>query len=84
MRNIENRRRVLEIYGNECANKGDPRIKHTFKRRLTFHHIVFQSEGGTDEKSNLIPLCRKCHDFTHELAEGREYYLDSSGKKRRR
>jgi 5-methylcytosine-specific restriction endonuclease McrA len=33
---------------------------------LTPHHIVFQSQGGTDDLDNLITLCMKCHDDVHE------------------
>ena len=28
---------------------------------LEVHHVVFRSEGGTDNPSNLITLCSKCH-----------------------
>jgi len=29
------------------------------------HHRVFRSQGGNDEESNLILLCRICHDGIH-------------------
>ena len=29
------------------------------------HHIKYKSEGGGDEHSNLITLCRACHDLVH-------------------
>lgn len=29
------------------------------------HHIVYRSQGGTDDIENLIELCRKCHDLAH-------------------
>jgi len=29
------------------------------------HHIVFKSQGGGDEHSNLICLCRECHSRAH-------------------
>ena len=29
------------------------------------HHRVFRSQGGNDEESNLIWLCRPCHDGIH-------------------
>ena len=25
------------------------------------HHIIAVEDGGTDEPSNLMPLCRECH-----------------------
>ena len=29
------------------------------------HHIIFRSQGGSDEVENLIPLCRDCHNAVH-------------------
>ena len=29
------------------------------------HHIIFRSQCGTDEISNLIALCRGCHTLAH-------------------
>jgi len=29
------------------------------------HHVVFKSAGGEDVSSNLLTLCRKCHDDVH-------------------
>jgi cytochrome c553 len=34
-------------------------------RRLHVHHIVFRSEGGSDEAENLVTLCKTCHDKVH-------------------
>lgn len=33
--------------------------------KLEVHHIVFRSQGGTDEESNLITLCHTCHKDLH-------------------
>ena len=33
---------------------------------LHVHHIVFRSNGGSDESENLIALCRTCHDKLHK------------------
>lgn len=30
------------------------------------HHVVQRSVGGTDAKSNLKALCRRCHSFVHD------------------
>src|SRR5215469_6771597 len=35
------------------------------ERRLAVHHPVFRSEQGSDEASNLLTLCRTCHDGLH-------------------
>jgi len=29
------------------------------------HHIIYRSQGGGDEKSNLLPLCRFHHNQVH-------------------
>lgn len=36
--------------------------KHT---RLEVHHIIFRSQGGTDDENNLITLCEDCHNYVH-------------------
>ena len=33
--------------------------------KLEVHHIVFRSQGGSDEESNLITLCHTCHTALH-------------------
>lgn len=33
--------------------------------KLEVHHIVFRSQGGSDEGSNLITLCHTCHKDLH-------------------
>lgn len=37
------------------------------KGKNTLHHIKRSSEGGSDDESNLILLCRKCHDLIERL-----------------
>ncbi len=32
---------------------------------LTIHHILPKSKGGGNERSNLMILCRKCHNEVH-------------------
>jgi hypothetical protein len=34
-------------------------------RRLHVPHIVFRSQGGSDEAENLVTLCKSCHDKVH-------------------
>src|SRR5260370_35957886 len=34
-------------------------------RRLEVHHLVFRSQGGSDEEANLLTLCKTCHDRLH-------------------
>lgn len=33
--------------------------------RLEVHHIIFRSQGGTNEPKNLITLCSDCHSKLH-------------------
>ena len=34
--------------------------------KLEVHHIVFRSNGGSDEESNLVTLCHTCHTNLHK------------------
>lgn len=34
--------------------------------KLEVHHIIFRSQGGSDEANNLITLCHTCHNALHE------------------
>ena len=34
-------------------------------QRLGVHHLVFRSQSGSDEESNLLTLCQSCHDGLH-------------------
>ncbi len=36
------------------------------KVKLEVHHIIFRSNGGSDEAENLITLCKHCHDSIHD------------------
>jgi hypothetical protein len=47
-------------------------------RRLEVHHILFRSQGGSDEEANLITLCKTCHEGLHTGT----VTLQKSGKKK--
>lgn len=34
--------------------------------KLEVHHIIYRSNGGSDEESNLITLCHTCHKDLHD------------------
>lgn len=34
--------------------------------KLEVHHIIFRSQGGSDEEGNLITLCHTCHKKLHD------------------
>ena len=42
------------------------------------HHIIFRSQNGSDEESNLITLCKTCHDDLHD----EKIKLRATGKKK--
>lgn len=42
---------------------------------LHVHHIVFRSNGGSDQKDNLITLCHPCHDKLHKKKKAQEFSL---------
>ncbi len=35
------------------------------EQRLEVHHIIFRSQQGSDEQTNLLTLCKTCHDALH-------------------
>jgi len=47
-------------------------------RRLEVHHLVFRSQGGSDDETNLLTLCKTCHDGLHAGT----IILKRSGKKK--
>ena len=55
---------VLNRDNYSCQNpKCNCKIK---KPKLEVHHIIFRSNGGSDEAENLIALCKECHDGIHD------------------
>jgi hypothetical protein len=48
------------------------------EKRLEVHHVVFRSQGGSDEERNLLTLCKTCHDALH----AGEVLLKRVGKKK--
>ncbi|EFH89494.1 RNA-guided endonuclease IscB [Ktedonobacter racemifer] len=34
-------------------------------QQLEVHHLVFRSQNGSDEETNLVTLCKTCHDSLH-------------------
>lgn len=35
-------------------------------RKLEVHHIIYKSNGGSDDEKNLITLCQSCHKDIHD------------------
>jgi hypothetical protein len=47
-------------------------------KRLDVHHIVFKTNGGSDEEKNLVVLCKTCHVDLHNG----KFTLQLTGKKK--
>ena len=61
-------KQVLSRDGYKCRS--------CFSRNsLHVHHIIFRSQQGTDETSNLITLCSSCHDGVHKDVKDGQYGL---------
>lgn len=54
----------LRDQGRCQARQGSGEICSS-QRYLDLHHLVQVSQGGKDEVSNLITLCRSCHQLWH-------------------
>ena len=50
----ETRRFIIERAGGKCEYCG--------KRGEDIHYIKYRSNGGDNNKNNLILLCRRCHN----------------------
>lgn len=59
------RKKVLERDNYKCVKCGQPAQE--------VHHLIPLSKGGTTTLSNLISLCKDCHDRQH-------FHLRNRGK----
>jgi len=66
---LEVRTAVLKRDGYRCVNCGQTGTE------LHVHHIISRSVGGTNDLSNLVTLCEKCHSIQdvkgHKLIQKR-------------
>ena len=49
---------LVEEKGNKCANCGS-------NLDVDYHHVVPLALGGTNRRSNIVPLCYSCHKKAH-------------------
>lgn len=63
---------VSDKYGNRCANCGAT-------ENIQYHHIVPLHMGGTNNPSNIIPLCTICHKKVHGASAERKYKAAQNG-----
>ncbi|MBN8411128.1 HNH endonuclease [Halomonas litopenaei] len=54
----ERRQVLIDINGRACSHCGT-------RSNLHVHHVKPLSKGGSNELSNLIILCEKCHSGVH-------------------
>ncbi len=63
---------IPEEVRREVWERCHGRCEYCGKKAVDPHHIVPRSQNGSNEKENLIALCRKCHDtpkIKQEIAE---------------
>lgn len=58
-------KRLVDQTAIERVRVRDPYCQVCGQRRTDIHHITSRGSGGADEDSNLIGLCRICHNKTH-------------------
>lgn len=52
-----------DVYLRDRYRCGNPTCR---RRDVTPHHVVFRSQGGGEERTNLVSLCTRCHlDLVH-------------------
>jgi len=64
------RHAIFAEYGYRCA-----RCQKYAKGNLHLHHILPLNRGGSNAKSNLIPLCSDCHYEVHFVLPKRNRWL---------
>lgn len=72
------REEILKRDKNTCQSCGQR--KH--RKNLEVHHIIPRSKGGSDKPTNLITLCKHCHD--REDWYGHHRAFPTTLKRRRR
>ena len=55
------------VVGNVCVRCDRP-AEHA-------HHVLPRSFGGSDDPSNLVPVCGRCHPSLERVARQRAYWL---------
>lgn len=65
------RNRLSNELGNICVNCGSDEYIH-------YHHIVPLGNGGSNNITNIVPLCENCHGMVHM---GKSYECLRNGTK---
>ena len=68
---------LREQKGCKCVNCGSEEL-------VEYHHIVPLVDGGTNNLSNIVPLCYRCHEIAHGSKTIRERHrAEHTGRPRR-
>lgn len=59
---VDIRKKLIEEKGTICCN-----CQNDAKNEITFHHIIPVAIGGTDNFTNIVPLCTECHKKLHNI-----------------
>jgi len=43
-------------------------------KKSSNHHIKPLTQGGTNNKKNIVALCQRCHDIIETYTDNRQYY----------
>lgn len=72
---------------NQLLVEANHRCTICAEKCFEIHHIVGQSEGGSDDPSNLIVLCPNCHQHRHhrtkEITRAQMYLYKAKLKEKR-
>ena len=47
------------------------------------HHIIYKSQGGSDNPDNLIALCRDCHNKAHDNIFTKKFLYDKRNSRKK-
>jgi hypothetical protein len=57
---------MLKGMATSCFRRDNWHCRHCNNTAgLDPHHVIYKGAGGRDELTNLLTLCRKCHDDIH-------------------
>jgi len=48
-----------------CRDKHSCQLCKVKSGKMRVHHVIWQSENGSDTPENLVTLCEKCHEKVH-------------------
>lgn len=64
-------RAILKAAKAKCAKCGST-------EDLDVHHIIDLSRGGTNDPTNLVIVCKACHDAIHNTIPKRKRKLEQA------